>query len=123
MKYYLLLFVFLVSFCSNAQEINLPKNPKQGEKYMYCYSADSNEKWVKVLSNPSKKTTEKNQSQLNYLGYVVVETGVFDFQTKNQLKKFNTENNLGDYALLLAATETLLKNRFKEKRKSDKNKS
>ncbi|WP_299384026.1 hypothetical protein [uncultured Lacinutrix sp.] len=118
MKAFLLLLTFMVSFSINAQELNLPKNPKKGEQYMYCVSSLNGETlWRKTLINPTQKTVKKIQFQLIFLGYKVVETGVLDVQTKKQLKVFNENNNLGSYEQILYDSQKLMKKLYKKKKK------
>ncbi|MGB1308380.1 MAG: hypothetical protein ACPG6B_05685 [Oceanihabitans sp.] len=125
MKKILLLF-FLVTFLAKAQEINLPKNPKVGDKFIYCFNEcnlDGQEgKWQKVFKNTTIKTIVKLQKRLNYLDYKVVETGLLDFQTKTQIKLFNTENNIGCHNMYTYDTEKLIKQKYKAKKKANKHK-
>lgn len=99
----------------NAQEINLPKQPKASDKYVYCFvSCDEEEgKWLKIIKTPNEKDVLKLQQKLNYLGYDVVETGLIDFQTKKQLKLFNIENKIGCHDFYTYETQYLLRKQYK----------
>ncbi len=113
-----LFFIILlwIPFLGNSQISNsITKN-----KVCYCLHTDKESGksiWIKQICNLSKKRIYKLQERLKFLEYPVVITGVLDQQTKNVLLQFNTENNLGEFSVVLSATEKTIRQKYKTKKK------
>ncbi len=112
------IFLFFVLFSFHVVSQNKTGSDNI-ESVVYCLENGKYVKRENVILNPSKKLVTKIQGQLKYLGYEIVPTGQFDYQTKQILKSFNNQNGLGDVSYLFKETVSILKSKYKLKRKGN----
>jgi len=122
MKLFVILVLLLCFVSVGYSQQSLPDNPKARDKYIRCYQKDSVGKgvWVKIKNNLSKREIRIIQERLIALDYDVVKTGVYDFQTKRELEKFNLISGLYKYSGVLDGTMEKLKQAFKARSKQTK---
>ncbi|MBU2939744.1 hypothetical protein KO494_09360 [Lacinutrix sp. C3R15] len=122
-RYVLVFFMIMLMSAIHAQTLPILKPKSTGENTsMLCHYVDENgkEHWVKTVKSLNKKQISKIQQQLLFLDYSVIKTGVLDVQTKRELALFNKDNALGNYPYVLPDTQSVLKAKYKEKKKAVK---
>lgn len=103
LHYFLPLFFSFVFITVNAQNYDIPPNPKPGKCYKRCFEYDKKFKWLEIDCSELKKAKTKNdliaeeknklklmkyQEKLKNLGYDVNINGLLDNKTIKAHHKF-----------------------------------